>query len=73
MKVLQMQYNHDLCAIFPPVDDCPRYSVILAYNGAVQSGATMNLDQLKDWIYKVGILNSEDYVYEYEPIGEVIN
>lgn len=38
MKVLQMQYNHDLCAIFPPVDDCPRYSVILAYNGAVQSG-----------------------------------
>ena len=28
MKVLQMQYNQDLCAIFPPVDDCPRYSVI---------------------------------------------
>ena len=26
MKVLQMQYNQDLCAIFPPVDDCPRYS-----------------------------------------------
>ena len=62
------------CApFFPPVDDCPRYSVILAYNGAVQSGATMNLDQLKDWIYKVWILNSEDYVYEDEPIGEVIN
>ena len=73
MKVLQMQYNHDLCAIFPPVDDCPRYSVILAYNGAVQSGDTMDLDQLKDWIYKVWILNSEDYVYEDEPIGEVIN
>ena len=41
MKVLQMQYNQDLCAIFPPVDDCPKYSVILAYNGAVQSGTTM--------------------------------
>lgn len=27
MKVLQMQYNQDVCAIFPPVDDCPRYGV----------------------------------------------
>lgn len=73
MKVLQMQYNQDLCAIFPPVDDCPKYSVILAYNGAVQSGVTMDLEQLKDWIYKVWILNSEDYVYEDEPNGQVVN
>ena len=73
MKVLQMQYNQDLCAIFPPVEDCPRYSVVLAYNGAVQSGDTMDLDQLKDWIYKVWILNSEDYVYEDEPNGQVVN
>ena len=73
MKVLQMQYNQDLCAIFPPVDDRPRYSVILLYNGAVQSGTTMNLDPLKDWIYKVWILNSEDYVYEDEPKGQVVN
>lgn len=72
-KVLRMQYNQDLCAIFPPVDDCHKYSVIVAYNGAVQSGTTMGLDQLKDWIYKVWILNSEDYVYEDEPKGQVVN
>ncbi len=73
MKVLMLLYMQDICAIFPPVDDCPRYSVILAYNGAVQSGVTMDLEHLKDWIYKVWILNSEDYVYEDEPKGEVIN
>lgn len=45
----------------------------MAYNGAVQSGDTMDLDQLKDWIYKVWILNSEDYVYEDEPKGQKVN
>lgn len=73
MEVLQLQYNQDVCAIFPPVENCSKYSVILAYNGAVQSGTTMDLDHLKEWIYKVWILNSEDYVYEDEPKGEVIN
>lgn len=70
MTVLKLKYHVDLLAIFPPNEGEDEFHAVIAYDGKVQQGGKMALDDLKKWLYAVFIEESPDYVYEDEAFTE---